>query len=478
MTDAFSSPIIDVGRVALFAAAGEPDSHDGRYRNILDRLPAAIYVTDALGRITYYNEAAASLWGHRPTIGTSEWCGSWKLFWPDGRALPHGECPMAIAVKEKRPVRGMDAVAERPDGTRVPFMPYPDPIFDASGKLVGAVNMLIDITDRKEAEELKQRMATIVQFSDDAIISKNLQGIIETWNAGAERIFGYTADEAIGQPITLLMPPDRVDEESEILRRIRTAERIEHYETVRQRKDGTLIDISLTVSPIFDADGRVVGASKIARDITERRKAQELRDLHFREMDHRIRNLFALAASVVTLSAKSAQTPQDMASVVRDRLAALARAHALTLPRRTGASEGTEQATTLHALIQAVLAPYEEAGSARRVIIGGPDISIAPRIVNSFALALHEFATNAAKYGALSTPDGRIEIACSEANDFFSLIWTERGGPPVRGKSDREGFGSQLAYAAVVHQLGGEFSREWNADGLIIRLSVARDKLA
>ena len=383
---------------------------------------------------------------------------------------------MAIAVKEKRAVRGMDAVAERPDGTRVPFMPYPDPIFDASGKLVGAVNMLVDTTGRKEAEELKQRMATIVRFSDDAIISKNLQGIIETWNAGAERIFGYTADEAIGKSVTLLMPPDRLNEEPEILRRIRNAERIEHYETVRQRKDGTLIDVSLSVSPIFDADGKVVGASKIARDITERRKGQELRELHFREMDHRIRNLFALAASVVTLSAKSAQTPQDMASVARNRLAALARAHALTLPKWTSASEGTEQATTLHALIRAVLSPYEETGLARRAVICGPDISIGPRIVNSFALALHEFATNAAKYGALSAPEGRIKIACTEANDLFSLIWMERGGPRVPGQSEREGFGSQLARTAVVHQLGGEFSREWNADGLIIRLSVPRHK--
>ena len=93
------------------------------------QLPAAIYVTDALGRITYFNEAAATLWGHRPTLGTSEWCGSWKLFWPDGRALPHGECPMAIAIKEKRTVRGMEAIAERPDGTRVPFEPYPTPAF-------------------------------------------------------------------------------------------------------------------------------------------------------------------------------------------------------------------------------------------------------------------------------------------------------------------------------------------------------------
>ncbi|MGB7782379.1 MAG: HWE histidine kinase domain-containing protein, partial [Pseudolabrys sp.] len=103
--------------------------------------------------ITYYNDAAASLWGHRPTLGSREWCGSWKLFWPDGTPLPHDECPMAVALKEDRAVRGTEATAERPDGTRVPFIPYPTPIHDETGKLVGAVNMLVDITDRKRAEE-------------------------------------------------------------------------------------------------------------------------------------------------------------------------------------------------------------------------------------------------------------------------------------------------------------------------------------
>lgn len=450
---------------------------DDYFRKILDDLPAAIYVTDALGRITYFNEAAATLWGHRPSIGTSEWCGSWKLFWPNGRALPHGDCPMAIAIKEKRPVRGMEAIAERPDGTRVPFIPYPTPLFDAFGTLIGAVNMLIDITDRKRAEEVKQRLAAIVQFSDDGIISKNLEGIIESWNAGAERIFGYTANEAIGQSIEMLIPPDRLHEEPAIIARIRRAERIDHYETVRRRKDGSLIDISLTVSPIMNEDGAVIGASKIARDITERRKAREQRELLFREMDHRIRNLFTLAGSVVTLSARSADTPKELTSIIRDRLDALARAHALTLPKLSDGSAQVEQPTTLQTLIRTIVSPYEENGASPRVAISGPDVPVSAWLATGFALLLHEFATNAAKYGALSTPSGRINIVCSELDDLVSLTWTESGGPHIDKPPVSEGFGSQLAQATIYGRLGGTLSREWNADGLTIRLSVGRQRL-
>src|SRR5262245_44339540 len=224
---------------------------NARFREIIEALPAAIYTTDAIGRITFYNEAAAAMWGHRPTLGEDQWCGSWKLYWSDGTPLPHDECPMAIALKTRQPVRDVEAVAEKPDGTRVPFAPYPTPLFDSSGQLLGAVNMLVDLTHRKQAEENAQRLASVVESSDDGIISKDLEGIVQSWNRGAERLFGYTAQEIIGKPITMLFPPERMQEEPFILERLRRGERIGHYETIRKRKDGTLIDVSLTVSPIF-----------------------------------------------------------------------------------------------------------------------------------------------------------------------------------------------------------------------------------
>jgi PAS domain S-box-containing protein len=208
---------------------------------------------------------------------------SWKLYRTDGTPMPHDECPMAVSLKEGRIVRGVEAIAERPDGTRVWFTPYPTPLRDADGRIVGGINMLVDITERKSADDMKAKLAAIVESSDDAIVSKNLKGIIMSWNRGAERIFGYTAQEAIGRPVTMLMPPDRTHEELGILTRIRRGEKIDHYETIRRRKDGTLLNVSLTISPIADANGRIIGASKIARDITERKRTEEaLRDAQLR----------------------------------------------------------------------------------------------------------------------------------------------------------------------------------------------------
>ena len=185
--------------------------------------------------------------------------------------------------------------------------------------------MLVDITERKRVEEAGQRLAAIVESSDDAILSKNLDGIIMSWNRGAERLFGYSADEMIGKSVTILIPAERQDEEPHILGRIRRGERIEHYETVRLRKDGSLVDISLSVSPVKDAAGKVIGASKIARDITERKQAQARQDMLTRELHHRTKNLFAVVQSVVSRSFAGKHTVKDAETAVKNRLRSLRR---------------------------------------------------------------------------------------------------------------------------------------------------------
>ncbi len=270
-----------------------------RFREMIDALPVAIYTTDAEGRVTHFNPACVEFSGRTPELGTDHWCVTWKLYHPDGTPLPHDKCPMAIALQERRIVRGAEAIAERPDGSRIWFEPYPTPLFDSAGNLVGGINMLVDITERKLAEETRALLAAVVETSDDAIITKNLDGVITSWNKSAERLFGYTTKEAVGRPVTMLIPPDRLHEEPQILARLRRGERVDHFETIRVRKDGALLDISLTISPVKAGSGRIVGISKIARDITERRRVEKaLRDSEeaLQAADHRKNEFLATLA--------------------------------------------------------------------------------------------------------------------------------------------------------------------------------------
>jgi PAS domain S-box-containing protein len=441
-----------------------PDVADtARLNQFLNALPAAIYMTDADGRITYFNEAAATLWGCRPKLNTDLWCGSWRLFWPDGTPMPHDACPMAIALKERRAVRGGQAIAERPDGSRVPFMAFPTPLRDASGAFVGAVNMLIEMSDHQRAEQVSHRLAAIVESSDDAIISKDLNGVIATWNKGAERLFGYLEQEATGKPIMMLIPEQHRDEEARILERIRGGERIDHFETMRRRKDGTLVSISLTVSPITDGLGRIVGASKIARDITEQKRREEQINLLAREADHRTKNLLALAQATVHLT--NGETAAELKSAIEGRLRALANAHTLLAQSRWAGAD-------LRNLALEELSPYcAEDDDSSRARIEGPSLMLEQQPAQAIALALHELTTNAVKYGALSIPSGRIAVSwrLQSGNRLF-VRWVETGGPAVTPPT-RKGFGTRVM-TRICEQLNGELNFDWRADGLICDIVI------
>jgi len=583
--------------------------------DLVEALPAAIYTTDARGRITFYNEAAAALWGRRPIIGSSEFCGSWKLYWPDGRPLPHYECPMALALKERRAVRGMEAVAERPDGTRVPFIPYPTPLFDADGALIGAVNMLVDISDLKgteqtlarrrdeqaalyqftdrlyravtldqvhqaaldairqslgcerasillrdasnvmrfvawwglsdgyrkaveghspweadardpeiicipdvdtaempsdlrsvvkaegiralafiplvargrligkfmtyhdaprkfadedielsltiarqlgfgieriraehargRAEQESRLLASIIESSSDAIVSRDLDGVVTSWNRGAAHMYGYAAEEMIGKSLAILIPADRHDLEEAALARVRAGDTPEPYETVRQRKDGSLIDVSVTLSPVRDEAGNVIGASKIARDITERKQAQVRQELLTAEIHHRTKNLFAVVHAVVARSFAGKQTVGEAEEAVLSRLHSLAKTHAILIDKDWQGAE-------LGEVIATETSPY-----ADRISAQGPSVLLNAKAAQNFALAVHELATNAAKHGALSNGTGRVDVAwqVDEAAGVLAFHWQERGGPAVKPPAAR-GFGS----AVLEHVMAEYFS--------------------
>src|ERR1700737_4195501 len=187
-----------------------PPFVEGLSQELLDNLEAAIYTCDSKGYITKYNKAAVALWGREPEIGKDLWCGSWKIYKPDGiTLLPMDECPMAIALREGRPVNDREIIVERPNGERRYVKPNPRPFFDDQGRVIGAVNLLFDITNYKKIEQKEAHLAAIVQSPDDAIISKTLAGIITSWNTAAERIFGYTSSEMIGQSMLKIIPRER-----------------------------------------------------------------------------------------------------------------------------------------------------------------------------------------------------------------------------------------------------------------------------
>jgi PAS domain S-box-containing protein len=318
-----------------------------------------------------------------------------------------------------------------------------------------------DVTERKQIEEQLSFLASIVQSSDDAIVSKNLDGIITSWNKGAERVFGYTAEEAVGQPITIVIPQDRQDEERTILTRIRRGERIEHFETVRQRKHGSLIWVSLTISPVKNAQGKIVGASKIARDITEQKRTTDQIATLAREAEHRSKNLLANVQAMVNLS--QADAVADLKKALEGRIQALANVHSLFVTSRWIGAE-------LSTIAQQEFAPYSTSGE-KRVRIDGPQVLLEPNTAQAVAVTLHELATNAAKYGALSMAIGRIDLKWShDADGRLKLRWVETGGPTVQPPT-RRGFGGRII-EQVIAQLKGESRFDWRAEGLVCEITL------
>lgn len=246
-------------------------------KQLIDSLPTAVYITDRSGYILHFNAAAANLWGREPVTGHDRWTGALKVYEQDGVTLiPPSESPTAVTLATGTAVYGQEIIIERPDGSRSIVLPHPKPLFDEKGQLIGAINTMFDLTAQRLQTEGLTHLAAIVEGSDDAIISKTLTGIITSWNKSAERIFGYKAAEIIGKHISTLIPPDRQDEEPAILRQLAGGNRVDHFETERVTKDGQLIDISLTISPIYDATGAIIGASKIARDITGQKRGEIL----------------------------------------------------------------------------------------------------------------------------------------------------------------------------------------------------------
>jgi two-component sensor histidine kinase len=258
-----------------------------------------------------------------------------------------------------------------------------------------------------------------------------------------------------------VIPQDRESEEREILTRLRRGERIDHFETIRQPKNGSLIVVALTVSPVKDAEGKIVGASKIARDITEQKRNQDRIAILAREAEHRAKNVLASVQAAVNLS--RADTSEGLKKAIEGRIQALANVHSLFVESRWIGAE-------LSTIAGQELGPYS-AKDEGRVLIEGPPVLLEPNAAQAVAVALHELATNAAKYGSLSGKSGRVELKWQHKPDGQLILrWVETGGPPVRTPT-HQGFGTRVI-ERMSGQLKGSARFDWHAKGLVCEITL------
>lgn len=314
--------------------------------------------------------------------------------------------------------------------------------------------LISDITARRLGEIEMRRMAAIIEGSDDAIMAVDLELKITSWNRGAQRLYGYAEGEVLGRSVELLLPPGGEAEEARILERIRSGSRLEPYETTRICRNGHAVQVSLTVSPIYDDAGEVIGASKIARDISARREAERMQEFLLYEMKHRVKNILATVLALARQTMGKLGLPEYV--TFRDRIHALSRTQDLLTRKGSGS-------VAVAALVREVLAPF----APEQFRITGPALQLPGGAVLPVTLALHELVTNATKYGALSVPGGVVEISWQitpGSPDQATIIWRESGGPKV-APPRRAGFGTVLIRDLLASSLRADITLEFPETG-------------
>nr|WP_294509491.1 chemotaxis protein CheB [uncultured Rhodopila sp.] len=340
------------------------------------------------------------------------------------------------------------------------------PYRDMNNMIDGVVITFVDISERKRHEQARGRLAAIVQWSHDAIVSYDIGGIVSSWNAGAEKLFGYAASEAIGQPIGALLKGPQPRDWAVLLKALGESEPAADFDSVKTTRDGGTVEVSVTISPLRDADGKVVGGSVVARDISARRAAEQKAELLLSELDHRVKNILAIVSAIVTQTLRTSPSPEAFAEEIQGRIGAIAKAHSLLT--QSGRGE-----LLLKALMLTELAPYDR--GTGNVSIGGSNVSLTPKAGLAMAMAIHELASNAAKYGSLSNGSGRLSVswAVEQRPDgpVLALTWSETGGPVVAVPTHR-GFGSTLIERGLAHELDAEVTQAFLPEGLRCTIAI------
>lgn len=427
-----------------------------RYRRLVESLSVAVYTTDAEGYIMLYNKAAADLWGRDPDVGKDLWCGSYKIYNPDGSPMALDLCPMAQALREKKPVMGKEIIVMRPDGSFRTVAPHPQPLFDESGKMTGAVNMLVDITGLKRTElairqseqELRQLTASleekvlqrtqdlsirneelrrseeryhkmIDEVEDYAIILLDPDGIIQNWNKGAEKIKGYREEEIVGKEFSVFYRPE--DREAGLPQKLIGIARENGkaiHEGWRVRKNGTRFWGSIVLTALHDEQGNIIGFSKVTRDLTERKLAEDRLKQYNDELQFQNKELeqFAYAAShdmkeplrkvhfynsflVETASEKLDEKSKDYLGRSINAVKRMTELidNLLTYSRTTS-SEDKFEAVDLNAMVEEIILVHKDELEQKNIMIASDRLPVIQAIAFQFKQLLSNLIDNSIKY--------------------------------------------------------------------------------
>lgn len=440
---------------------------------VLDLLPIATFICDARGTILQYNRRAVEIWGRAPTPGQTheEFNENTRYRMLDG--TPMERSLLAEVLATGQPVRDAERVVERADGTTLIVSVNIDPLRNTRGELVGAVNCFFDITERKRLDsaleqsrvhllEQEQRLAATYEHVAIGISEVAPDGHFLRVNETMCVISGYSREELMAGRLFRYTHPDDSDIDRAAFAE-QVAGKLEFYSVEKRfiRKDGRIIWIAVRSSPVRSTNGRLLYVVRVVQDITERKEAEERQKLLIDELNHRVKNTLATVQSLAAQTARGALTPEAFRERFEGRLIALSKAH-------NQLTEHHWESADLRGLLSAGFAPY--LGTVpERVVLRGENVVLRPRAVLTLAMAVHELATNAAKYGALSTQSGRIEIVWRPVEEnghrLLRIDWMEQGGPPVVEPKQR-GFGSKLIEGSIAAELDGTAKMIFAPEGL------------
>ena len=459
-------------RAALLERSnGQLRNQEGAFRRLLGTLPAAIHTTDTAGLITYYNKAAANLWGVSPELHKDKCSDLGRLYYANGTLVPPDECPTNVCLSQSRPIEGREALFERPDGTRIPIIPYPAPLTDEKGAVVGVVSMKLDISERKRAEaalaesnaqlDLAHKAARVGSYTYDltARSMRISRASAETYGLpdGTIEITGEQWCARVHRDDVQRLRAEHICAFKE-----RRHELVNEFRFVRPGGEIRWIEARSLVA--YDDAGRAERMTGVYIDVTERRKSEDHKNLLIAELDHRVKNVLACVAAVAQRSRECSRSSDEFLEVLNGRISSLANAHALL-------SRSHWEGVELGELVRNELAPCTIDCSN---LIEGPDIVLAAEATQPLSMVLHELATNATKYGALSTRRGRVSVCWerqSSSNDPLTLEWRETGGPTIVAPGP-SGYGSSVIRDLVPYELGGSVDYVLAPGGVRCRVQI------